>query len=60
MVFLGGVMIDDKCLYCKFWKEYFHSDHGNGCCRVNPPDVKLGFPTINEDNWCGKFENKGK
>lgn len=59
---------DRKCQNCQYYKEYVYqygdseNSAGYGECRRFPPRKvptdENGFPLVEEDVWCGEFQEK--
>ena len=64
---MGHRLEHANCGDCIFYAEVNYQDDFSKECRRHPPtshlmtidgDIRPYFPRVNEDDWCGEFENK--
>lgn len=47
--------IDERnCANCNFFRFKYETD-ANGECRRHPPQVVIGWPTVEANDWCGEW-----
>lgn len=48
-------MTKRRCATCLYFDPFLDDLDSAGRCRVRPPDVISGWPTVNDQDWCGAY-----